>query len=87
MNLKHVYEGWTKALGLVEVSEENKTLAKKRVAICIECPHAKEQWLKKFIDGALQRDEVGSGIGCGICGCPINEKALVENEKCPDNRW
>jgi TPP-dependent indolepyruvate ferredoxin oxidoreductase alpha subunit len=87
MNLKHIYEGWVKSLGLIEVSEENKELARKRVSICIECPHAKEQWLKKFIDGALHNDKQGSGIGCGICGCPVNEKALVLHEKCPDNRW
>jgi hypothetical protein len=87
MNLKHIYEGWTKALGLVEVSEKNKELAKKRVEICIECPHAKEQWLKKFIDGMLQNDVKGSGIGCGKCGCPVNEKALVIEEKCPIGRW
>ena len=87
MSLRNIFEGWSKSLGLVEVSEENKELAKKRVAICVECPHAKEQWLKKFIDGMLQNDEVGSGIGCSKCGCPVNEKALVEDEKCPDGRW
>lgn len=85
--LKNIFEGWSKSLGLVEVSEENRELARKRVSICIECPHAKEQWLKKFIDGALQKDIQGSGIGCSLCGCPINEKALVPDEKCKDNRW
>jgi hypothetical protein len=87
--LKAIAEGWSKSLGLVEVSEENKQLAKKRVAICVECPHAKEMWLKVFIDGILKNDEVGSGIGCKLCGCPINEHALVLNEKCPDKppRW
>lgn len=85
--LKNIFEGWSKSLGLVEVSEENKELARKRVEICIECPHAKEQWLKKFIDGILQNDVQGSGIGCGKCGCPVNEKALVVDEKCPDGRW
>jgi hypothetical protein len=87
MNLKHIFEGWSKSLGLVEASEEDKQLAKQRVAICVECPHSKEMWLKKFIDGALRNDKVGSGIGCGKCGCPVNEKALVVEETCPDNRW
>jgi hypothetical protein len=87
MSLKYIYEGWSKSLGLVEVSEDNRVLARKRVAICVECPHAKEQWLKKFIDGMLQKDIQGSGIGCGKCGCPVNEKALVIEEKCPDGRW
>jgi TPP-dependent indolepyruvate ferredoxin oxidoreductase alpha subunit len=89
MSLRNIFNGWSKSLGLVEVSEENKELARKRVAICVECPHAKEMWLKKFIDGALQRDITGSGIGCSICGCPINERALVPDEKCEDKppRW
>lgn len=87
VNLKNIADGWAKSLGLIEVSEENKALAKTRVAICVDCPHAKEMWLKKVIDGALQRDELGSGIGCGLCGCPVNEKALVINETCPDGRW
>jgi hypothetical protein len=85
--LKSIYEGWAKSLGLAKVSEENKKLALERVKICVKCPHAKEMWLKKFIDGILQNDELGSGIGCGKCGCPVNEKALVNNEKCPENKW
>lgn len=87
VNLQFIYEGWTKKLGLVEVSEEDKEMAKARLAICVVCPHAKEQWLTSFIDDILQKDELGSGIGCKLCGCPINAKALVKKEKCPDNRW
>lgn len=86
-SIKNIYEGWTKSLGLANVSQENKDLAKSRVEICVVCPEAKEQWLKKFIDGALQRDELGSGIGCGVCGCPVNEKALVIGESCPLKKW
>lgn len=85
--LKNIAEGWTKSLHLAKVSKENEELAKARVQICVACPHAKEMWLKKFIDGALKRDELGSGIGCKLCTCPINEKALVINETCPDGRW
>lgn len=87
VNLKNIYAGWTKALGLVEVSQENKELAKARVAICVDCPHAKEMWLKKFVDDVLKNDEIGSGIGCSKCGCPVNAKALVIEEKCPINKW
>lgn len=85
--LNKIYEGWTKSLGLAEVTKENKILAESRVKICVECEHAKEMWLKKFIDGMLKRDELGSGIGCGICGCPVNEKALVITEECPLKKW
>lgn len=87
MDLLKIYEGWTKSLGLQKVSDEEKKLAVDRVKICIACPFAAEMWLKKFIDGILQRDIEGSGIGCTICNCPVNEKALVTTETCPDGRW
>lgn len=85
--IKNIFEGWSKSLGLVDISEENKALALSRVVICVGCPYAHEQWLKKFIDGVFKKDELGSGIGCSICGCPVNEKALVIGESCPINRW
>lgn len=85
--LQHIAEGWAKSLHLIETSEENRQLAKQRVMICVECPFSEEMWLKKFIDGFLKRDELGSGIGCSICGCPVNEKALVTDEQCPKNKW
>lgn len=85
--LKNIAEGWGKSLGVLKVSEENKKLALDRVNICVECPYSEEMWLKKFFDGVLKRDELGSGIGCTKCGCPINEKALVIEEKCPISKW
>lgn len=87
MNLEHIYEGWSKSLGLRKVSEENKQLAMARIKICVGCPFASEMWLKKFIRGVLKNDIAGSGIGCDKCGCPVNEKALVIKETCPDGRW
>ena len=85
--LVKIYDGWTKSLGLRKITDEEKMLAAARVKICTGCPHAKEMWLKKFIDGMLQRDIEGSGIGCSLCHCPVNEKALVTSETCPDGRW
>lgn len=87
MDLLKIYEGWSKSLGLKEVSEENKQLSKNRLKICIACPHAKEMWLKKIIDGFLKRDKATSGIGCELCGCPVNEKSLVISEECPIGKW
>ena len=87
VNLKNIYEGWSKSLGLTAVTEGEHALGKARVAICVTCPHAREMWLKKFIDGALKNDTLGSGIGCGICGCPVNEKSLVRSETCPEGNW
>ena len=55
--------------------------------ICMRCPHAQEQWITKLIDGILKNDELGSGIGCSLCGCPLQAKVLVEKEKCPIEKW
>lgn len=93
MSLKNIFEGWTKSLKLAKVSEENQRLATDRIKICIGydsgrlCEFAKEMWLKKFIDGVLKRDKLGSGIGCSKCGCPLNEKVLSLGEKCPVDKW
>ena len=87
VDLKNIAEGWAKHIGLTDVPGDLQELAKKRVDICVECPDAKEQWLTKFIDGILKKDIKGSGIGCGICHCPVNQKALVREEKCSLNKW
>lgn len=87
VNLAHIYEGWKKHLLPSQATEEDKTRALNRVKICIACPHAEESWLNKVIDGALQKDQLGSGIGCGLCHCPVNQKALVQDEHCPIQKW
>lgn len=87
VDLSHIYEGWKKHLLPSTASEEDKARALGRVKICIGCPHAEESWLSKIVDGFLQRDELGSGIGCGICKCPVNQKALVQDEQCPIKKW
>ena len=87
MNLANIAEGWAKHLGAMEIPEAQKSVARQRVETCIACPYSKEQWLNKFIDGILKKDVAGSGIGCSICGCPINQKALALDETCPKNKW
>ncbi|HPI00384.1 MAG TPA: hypothetical protein PK772_08640 [Chitinophagaceae bacterium] len=85
--IKHIVEGWSKKLHLTSISEEQKVLALQRMNICMRCRHAKEQWMTKIIDGILKNDELGSGIGCGLCGCPLQAKVLVKEEKCPIGKW
>lgn len=87
MKLAHIAEGWAKHIGMMDIPEADKETARQRVETCISCPHSKEQWLSKFIDGVLRKDIAGSGIGCKICGCPINQKALVMSETCPEKKW
>lgn len=87
ISLVNIYEGWKKHLIASSATAGEKVVADSRVKVCVGCEFAEENWLSKFVDGVLAKDQLGSGIGCGICGCPVNQKALVLNEKCPKNKW
>jgi len=43
-----------------------------RIRICRKCEY--NYW-------------IGRAIFCRICKCPIPQKASVENEKCPKDKW
>lgn len=86
-SIKVIASAWFKKLHLTDTSEELKVLAEKRVNVCVDCPSAKEGWLTKFVDGVLKNDELGSGIVCGVCGCPVQTKALAIESLCPLDKW
>lgn len=86
--LKAIAEGWGKSLGIYEVTEENKRLSKKRMAICADCEHARTSNFLKIL--GREAHQLGAII-CEKCPtllkCPVNEKTLVESEKCPIGKW
>ena len=84
LNLAHIAEGWGKSLGLLAVSDECKNLSIERIAICAKCPFASESSMLKLMHGSATRESV---IKCDDCGCPIEQKTLVTDEKCPQNKW
>lgn len=84
INLLHIAEGWSKSLGWLEVTEENRALSNARMKICSTCPYATESSFLKLLKGEAK--EMGA-IACGKCGCPVNEKTLVINETCPEGKW
>ena len=64
------------AFGFGKVSRE---LFKKRIGFCKMCPNlSKAKGILYSISGASN-----SHI-CNICGCPINRKAMLPTEQCPD---
>lgn len=85
--LERIAEGWKKALGVSDIPPALKILANDRVAICLDCPEAVESWLSTFIGGELKRDVLGSGLGCNKCSCPLQAKAIVQDERCPLGKW
>ena len=83
-NFSHIIEGWSKSMGLMDVTEENKKLSVDRLKICGDCPSAVESSFLKILRG--NADQI-KAIKCGVCGCPVNEKTLVTDEKCPFKKW
>lgn len=84
VNFLHIAEGWGKSLGWLDVSIDNQQLSIERMKKCATCPFAKESsFLKLFKGEAREMD----AIKCTECGCPVNEKTLVTNEKCPIGNW
>ncbi len=84
INLKHIAEGWGKSMGWLEITEDCAKLSQERLNICATCPFAEESsFLKVFRKEAKDLN----AIGCKKCGCPVNEKTLVTDEKCPLNKW
>lgn len=84
INLLHIAEGWGKSLGIFEVSEACAALSQERMKVCAECPAATTDSILKFLRGSAHQL---AAIKCGECGCPVNEKTLVKNEKCPLGNW
>lgn len=84
MNLRHVAEGWSKSLGLMDVSAEEKLESERRMLICSTCIMAEESAVLKLLRGKAEHVKV---IKCGGCGCPVNEKSLVMDAECPEGKW
>lgn len=57
---------------LLRFFKRNTSLQKDRYKICKTC-----------ID--LENTKIGEV--CGICGCPLESKLRVKDEKCENNRW
>ena len=41
----------------------------------------------KRLDTCLNCDHLATLNECAICGCPVFDKAKMETEKCPLNKW
>lgn len=67
--LNQVIEG---ATNLIFKNEKVEEFARKRVAVCLKCPHI--------------QDELGVKI-CGRCGCFIATKSRAKEATCPINMW
>lgn len=83
-NFKHILEGWGKSMGWLEIDAATAALSKERLAVCTTCPFAKESTILKLFKGDGKDIDI---IYCTACGCPATEKSLVNEEKCPHDKW
>lgn len=84
MKVANIIQGWGKTLRLLETSPQEKRMSLQRLKECANCPLAKESSLLKLIRGKGYTIKV---LYCKGCQCPVNEKSLVKNEKCPEGKW
>jgi hypothetical protein len=82
--LQNIVTGWSKSMGLMTVSPEEKKLSIARMTKCATCPFAKKSSFLAILHG---KGHNLAAIYCGQCGCPVNEKSLVKNETCPVGSW
>ena len=74
----------------------NQTLAEKRLEICESCPIYKE--INKIVGGVCSSylylnptaGEISTKFKEGFfrgCGCRLNAKTRLKNQKCPSGKW
>ncbi|AZA82175.1 hypothetical protein C1637_09910 [Chryseobacterium lactis] len=78
----HILKGWFRSY--FSVSEKIRILSEQRLVVCRNCPFAVEKSFLKFRENQAMEEKTKA---CEKCGCPIIEKSLVEDEKCPMNLW
>ena len=82
INPIHIIKGWFASKIFAPDSVEE--ISKQRLLECEKCPFTKQSKILKFINGDAKEIDT---LVCTGCGCPVVEKSLVKNEKCPKNKW
>ena len=75
----NIINGWA---NYIFENPEIEKLAKKRAAICANCPNAVKS---KFWN--IFEDKEVKGVVCNMCGCPLFSLLRSEQEKCKLNKW
>lgn len=80
-----------KILSYVKPLPKDEDWFKDRIKKCLECPlntknGAELDSAKKKVATVLVNEEYGQ---CSLCGCPVERKASLKDEECPDNprKW
>lgn len=82
INIIHIVKGWFASK--IYASKTAGELSMERLKRCEFCRYAKPSKVLKFINGdALEINT----MKCSGCGCPVVEKSMVKDEKCPLKKW
>lgn len=82
INISHIFRGWfaSKIHKTVSAAE----LSSERLSECEICPFTYSSKILIFINRDAKEIET---LACRGCGCPVVEKSLVKEEKCPKDKW
>lgn len=83
--LSEIWSGWTNSFRKTFdlLSDEEKALAQKRLASCLNCKYATDSRIRRIVDWVtMRKDKVQIGK-CGVCNCLILEKTLSFASECP----
>jgi hypothetical protein len=84
LKIINILTGWAKHFKLVSTSEAEIKMQELRLAICKDCIHAKQSKVLKLVNGTATHED---DKYCDLCTCPLTEKTIVADEKCPINNW
>lgn len=82
IKLGNIIDGFT---NLAFPDAEVEDLAKKRAAICAECPLAVKTGVYSVI--ADKRTKHIQGMKCDACGCNLSAKVRSVKDYCPKGKW
>ena len=82
INPFHIIKGWF--YSLIFASATKKKLSKERLKECESCEEAVKSDMLTLVNGSFENVNC---LRCTICGCPVLQKSLVKNEKCPKGKW
>ena len=83
IKLRNIMEGWA---NLAFPNAKVEALARKRAAICAQCPAAMLSTTTYDIV-VDNRTKSIRGMSCQDCGCPLSAKVRAVNDSCPRQKW
>lgn len=81
---RHIITGWARKFNIIHTPIEIEKLSKERLAICKVCDQAKVSKILELIQGGFEEVDT---LLCTKCSCPVLEKSLVLQERCPLHKW